>query len=617
MDVFDVITADPEAVKQWINTGLTPQEAQRWAACDVLQKELGERGADTPFRLWLRTVKHVNGWEPKVTPELWSEWLTERDAYTAALCAERAASEAAYKARLAAEHEARIASLRAEQERAAAEEIRWAAEKTRRARVAKDLQATVFAPVELNPVDWQELHKFKKHPYSAKRQLAARWRECFEALPEDVQTAWLAFYGPTTIVALPSDELVVDDTDSDVDPMGDDDDDDESDTASAKPDAITVHVTPLPPGQRDIDEYDADIVQAGIKHPAFRAFIPFSAGVRRLLDLIGNPIDNVILPPANPYRPQPAQDLDDIEAPTKAAYVVPGLIPSGGLTVPHGDPGACKSLLLQKIAVVVADRHGATFDGIRVEHGPVIYATLDPSASRLEIKPGVIEIRDRLGLKPSGRLHITDAPLILNEPSSVQHWIELNTAGLPAKLIVIDSLFSAVAGSLAQDTVVQGAMNGVRTLLRHADAVVTVHHDNKSGDIFGSQFLTAMMAAKIGVVRNVSKDGRAGNRVMVTVERLKFDPPTLKLAYTLDGPFLDLAPAAAELNAEGAPIRRLDILELLPTTPMPIRDARKLVDDKLGSSSPNARAEYWRRLRKDWEAAELIVVKDDTICRVS
>ena len=270
----------------------------------------------------------------------------------------------------------------------------------------------------------------------------------------------------------------------------------------------------------------------------FKSFREFSEGVRRLFALIGNPIDDVIVPPHDPHRPQPAQEIDDIEAPTKAAYVVPGLIPSGGLTVPHGNPGACKSLLMQKVAVIVADKDGATFEGVKVEHGQVILATLDPSAAPKEIKPGVIEIRDRLGLKPSGRLHITGAPLILNEPTSVEHWLELNAARLPAKLIMINSLFSAVAGSLAQDIVVQGAMDGVKMLLRHADAVVIVHHDNKNGDIFGSQFLTAMMAAKVGLVRNILKDGRPGNRITVTVERLKFDPPTLKLAYVLDGPFL-------------------------------------------------------------------------------
>ncbi len=391
--------------------------------------------------------------------------------------------------------------------------------------VAK-LQAYVFPPTVLEPVDYKKLHALKKTPTKSNRLIARRWRDRFEILPEAVRQAWMAFH-----------ELSRPPIDIEYELADGDDGEDEP-----HPDESIgfIFLTPLPPGQRDISTANVDLVVDGLRAADFKGFREFSEGVRRLLALIGNPIDDVIVPRHDPHRPQPAQELDDIEAPTKAAYVVPGLIPRGGLTVPHGDPGAGKSVWLQKIAIVVADKDGAMFEGVEVEHGQVIYATLDPSAAPKEIKPGVIEIRDRLGLRPSGRLHITGAPLILNEPTSVEHWLELNAARLPAKLIMVDSLFSAVAGSLAQDTVVQGAMDGVKTLLKHADAVVSVHHDNKGGDIFGSQFLTAMMAAKVGFVRNILKDGRPGNRVTVTVERLKFDPPTLKLAYRLDGPFLCL-----------------------------------------------------------------------------
>ena len=243
----------------------------------------------------------------------------------------------------------------------------------------------------------------------------------------------------------------------------------------------------------------------------------------------------------------------------------------------------------------------------------MIYVTLDPGAEARRIKPGIIEIRNRLGLKPSGRLHLTDAPLVLNEPASVAHWIELNKARLPCKLIIVDSLFSAAAGSLAQDDVVGGCMEGVRILLRYAQAVVTPHHDNKQGDIFGSVFLKAMMVSKIGVARNVLSDGSLGDQVTVTTEFLKFDSADLKLKYTLDGPYLD-ANAPSDMP-DG--IRRPDILALLPITPIVVSEARKRIEHLLSAKTPKSREMEWRRLRKHWVERGVVIVKDVTIRRLA
>lgn len=604
MDIYDHIKGDPEKVKELIACYDDTDFAQRFAAGEVLYAELGNPGSLTPLRLWLRD-QHVKNWydiAPDVTPALWDEWQAVRASYVAGLAAKAAAHQAEYEARRKREEAARRVELQETEKRLAAEEARQAS------MVAK-LQAHVFPPVALEPVDYKKLHALKKNPTKSKRLLAQRWVDRFASLTEIVQDAWTAFHESSRLPIKVAYEIVEDYEDEN-------DDNDGEDKPHPDETVGSIYLTPLPPGQRNISAGNVDWVAAGLRHPDFKRFREFNEGLRRLLALIGNPIDDMIVPPHDPHRPQPAQDVDDITAPD-VAYVVPGLIPRGGLTVPHGDPGVGKSLWLQKLAIVVADKDGAMFEGVEVEHGQVLYATLDPSAAPKEIKSGVIEVRDRLGLKPSGRLHITGAPLILNEPTSVEDWLELNAARLPAKLIMIDSLFSAVAGSLAQDTVVRGAMDGVKMLLKHADAVVIVHHDNKGGDIFGSQFLTAMLAAKVGLGRNILKDGRPGNRVTVTVERLKFDPPTLKLAYTLDGPFLSLDKSAGAADAEHASIRRPDILAVLPTVATPIGEARKLIEHMLGSGSPNARAEYWRRLRKDWGAAGLIVLKGDTIRRIA
>lgn len=281
--------------------------------------------------------------------------------------------------------------------------------------------------------------------------------------------------------------------------------------------------------------------------------------------------------------------------------------------MPHGDAKHCKSLLLQKIAVVVADASSATFDGIEVEHGTVIYNTLDPGAEASWIKPGIIEIRNRLGLKPSGRLHLTDSPLVLNEPASVAHWIELNRARLPCKLIIVDSLFAAAAGSLTQDDVVRECVEGVRMLLQYASAVVTPHHDNKQGDIFGSVFLKAMMVSKVGIIRNVVKDGSLGNQVTVTTQFLKFGDAEFKRKYTLDGPYLDANSPSESLTG----VRRADILAKLPAEPVTIGAARKPIEHLLTGKTRNSRDEEWRRLRLHWAERGVVIVKDGAIRRVA
>ena len=577
-------------------------KANRVKRLALIEKELQQvNGVGSPFWQWLYSVKRISpgryGYHPEsITPELWAEWLAAKPAILAkqaAIAAERATKQ---QADYAAERDA----ARDVAERDAKRSERADAEIAR-------LQAyPPFKPLVLEPVDFEELHALKKHPEQSKLRLAKRWRERFTALPADVQIAWMAFH-QAELVAMPGS--------GDVSDAASDDASESDDDVSASAAHLFVHLNEYPPGQRNVYEGNLPGIKKGFPNPAYQEFRRFSEGVRRMIGLIGNPIDSVIVPPHDPHRPQAAVDLDDIPDNSNAvAYIVPGLMPRGW-TIPHGDAGAGKSLFCQKLAIVIADDTGATFEGIEVEHGPVIYSTLDPSASPAEVKPGLVEIRARLGLKPSGRLHMTGAPIILNEPSSVEHWLELNRARLPAKMIVVDSLFSSTTGSLAQDITVEGVCDGVTALLRHADAVVTPHHDNKSGDIFGSQYLTAMLAAKYAIARPALKDGRPGGHVNVTVERLKRADSYLKLAYTLDGPFLALGESAGALAADAMPIRRPDILAALPTTATPLGEARALIEHMLTGTTAKSRETEWKRLRDGWLVAKLIVVTGNTIRR--
>jgi hypothetical protein len=617
MSVKHALIASRETVKTYIDRGDTPEWAELSAAHDMLDSELRE----SRFRMWLRLVKHLVG-EPMldvtafmpadafdtarvqearrnavvITDELWDEWQSAKASYNAEENAKAAAAEAARKAASESDRKRQRAKQVAAENAEAANIARL------EDRVAK-VQAFELPPMKpLEPIDYKKIHDLKKRPEKSKRELEHRWSEQLRAQPGDVQVAWAALH------QMEIHEYDVRDVS-------------ESDDESQPPQSSVVSLIPLPPGRRRVDIYNVDDVVRGLRDTAFYDFRVFSAGVHRALGVIGHSIDDVIVPPHDPNRPLPAQDVDDIEADDDAGYVVPGLIAKDGLTVVHGDPGVCKSLWLQRLCLPVADNTGATFDGRQIEHGQVIFATLDPSAAPKAIKPGVIEIRDRLGLKGSGRMQVTGFPLILNEPASVAHWIELNKVRLPAKLIVIDSLFSAVTGSLAQDSVVQGAMDGIRALLQYADAVVIAHHDNRGGDIFGSVFLTAMMAGKIAISRPLLRNGRPGSKVTVTVERLKFADPLLEppLTYTLDGPFLagagDDVAADHAAAADAAPIKRPDIQALLATDWTPLAAARRLVNHLLGDG--RAAEKTWQRLRKEWADAGLIEQRDGNIRRMS
>jgi AAA domain len=576
--------------------------AEKFTFDDMVRDELGIDLDRTPFRHWLYFVKRNYKEEPEVTPEVWDEWQAAKGSYKPdSRCVDYYSipADPTDVARRRAEAE-RADAARKEREAKVAE--RQAAEARRLAALVAKLQVHEFEEIELEPVDYRSLHELKKHPDKAKRDIAGRWQERFEALSYNSQCAWQSFFGPVTVSTMPS-------------PSSADDDDgnDDNDVGGDNAEPQIAHLMPLPVNGRDIDPGFADAIEVVLRDPEFEDFRRFSTGARRLLDLIGNPIDDVIVPPADPFRPQPAGDVDAIATAAKdvpRADIVPGFI-TRGLTIPHGDTKHCKSLLTQKAAIVVADDTGAKFEGIEVEHGTVIYVTLDLNATKEDIAPGIIEIRRRLGLKPSGRLHVTDAPLVLNEPASVEYFLELNKARLPCKMIVVDSLFSATAGSLIVDTVVRDAMEGVRTLLRHCNAVVVPHHDNKGGDIFGSQFIKAQMNSKIGVVRNV-KDGSLGNRVTVTTEFLKFGDANLspfhKLRYTLDGPYLH-ADAPPDVP-EG--VKRADILAKLPTAPIAISAARKMIERLLTGKTPKTREGQWARLRAHWQDCGVVAVDEKT-----
>ena len=311
MERDDKITGDAKAVKPPFDY-------------DLIAKEIGpgRNGVGTPFYFWLYQVKRVDGRTlaerraHAVTPELWAEWHTVKESYLAECAAERAKRDAEAKAH----QEARDAAERA----AAAARAKRNAE---RAVKEKALQIYALLPILPEPVDYEQVHELRKRPEQSKRRLAQRWLELFKTKSEAVQAAHRAFHEIVTI-NLPSA--------ADADADADDDDDNDGGSGYAI-DAPWLYLQERPPGKRNLDD-DLDLIATGLRDPEFEKFRHVTARVRRLLDEIGNPIDDAITPAAGLYQPEPPLDLDAIaDDPAMLAHVVPGLIPRGW-TIPHGDP---------------------------------------------------------------------------------------------------------------------------------------------------------------------------------------------------------------------------------------------------------------------------------------
>jgi hypothetical protein len=215
-----------------------PDLAEELTFAEMVSEELCDPFDQTPFRHWLYFIKRNYKEHPEVTPELFDEWQAQKANYKPdKRCVDYYTTPPtpADVARWRAETEKKRAAARAREADAAEAAKRQAAEDYRRATLVAKLQAHEFEEIGLEPVDYMKLHALKKHPDKAKRDIARRWLERFEAEPGGVQLAWQAYFGPVTIGTIPS-------------LAGDDDDDDSDDNAEPQ----IVHLLPLPADQRDI-----------------------------------------------------------------------------------------------------------------------------------------------------------------------------------------------------------------------------------------------------------------------------------------------------------------------------------------------------------------------------
>jgi hypothetical protein len=309
--------------------------------------------------------------------------------------------------------------------------------------------------------------------------------------------------------------------------------------------------------------------------------------------------------------------LADIGEDDRKPYLLDGMIPTGEISLGYGRPKGGKSAWAHKLAICVA--FGLYFDDEAVTHGRVLYVTLDPGARKRNVKPRLMEICARLSITPNGNLVIVDDPVILNDPASVASLLRKNPGEFA--LVIIDPLYKAINGELTQQSVMEAASEGMKMIAVETGAAVLILHHEGRGDSshgYGSIFLDAAVDAGMHFLR---KD----DRVTVKADAALFKngaPRETPFVYRLEGPYLEsLTPAAPRERKTAAPsivpdVHRPDMLALIPTTPTPVREARRLIEHLL-SGEPDAREKQWHRARATWADAGLIVQKAGRIWRVA
>jgi hypothetical protein len=355
---------------------------------------------------------------------------------------------------------------------------------------------------------------------------------------------------------------------------------------------------------------DPTTIKNGLADPEYQKFQRYSAAIRQQLERLEANLEHALNPPAGSRPPLKGWSLDEIDENDGSVWPVPGVIPHG-LTFVYGLPKGGKSLWMQKLSACIAG--SVPFDGIEgLEHGRVLYITRDIGASRQEVKKRLMKILPRLDLSEDaldGKLILTDDPFYLNDPASVDNLLAHNPGRFV--LVVIDSLFRCVIGSLSQDVVASAAVEAIDRISRATGAaLVAIHHEPRGGEhLFGSIMLDAAYDAQIHVER-----GNERASVIVTVQELKNAPiPDKPFAYRIEEEYL--APGAGATPATTpklASSRYQEMLALLPAGSFTRKEGRKLVEPLL-TGSKEARRKQWGRAIAEMKAAGQIVVTKHSV----
>jgi hypothetical protein len=210
------------------------------------------------------------------------------------------------------------------------------------------------------------------------------------------------------------------------------------------------------------------------------------------------------------------------------AWIVEGLLPSGGFSLMVAKPKVGKSTLVRQLALAVA--RGEPFLGRETTQGAVLYVSL-------EEKRGEVRSHFRImGANGTEDLGV----YVGSTPEGAYEWLKKEVERKKPVLVIIDTLFRFIhVGDLNEYAKVSAALDPLLTLARTSSAhLMALHHARKSaGDGADTTLGSTAIFGTVDTLINLKRtDAR---RTIDTLQRygtdmetsvLNFDPET-KMAF--------------------------------------------------------------------------------------
>lgn len=214
------------------------------------------------------------------------------------------------------------------------------------------------------------------------------------------------------------------------------------------------------------------------------------------------------------------------------AWVVHGLLPSGGISVTAAKPKVGKTTWLHHLAYAVAT--GERFLGRETKQGPVIYIGLEDKRSEDQ------DVFTRMGATGETPLylHMDRAPL------DSLRWLKHHMLTILPVLVVIDPIVRFTQVRRTEDySEVSAALAPILELARNSGSHIAMSHHSGKADREGMDSILGSTAWFGGVDTAILMKRRLDQRTFETIQRFGADiPPTI---ITLD-------PLTAKVHAEGS-----------------------------------------------------------------
>jgi hypothetical protein len=191
-----------------------------------------------------------------------------------------------------------------------------------------------------------------------------------------------------------------------------------------------------------------------------------------------------LLPQLEPAGDLRGYDFDDVQLDLEDRFVLEGIFDENTIADVFGEPGSGKSVLVLMLSHHIAT--GKPWAGRDVTRSSVLYCALEGPTGT---KRRVLAIRQALAADKHTPIRIIEGPLNLAKAASVQAVIDeaqrlARKTGIPTRLIVIDTLAKAMAGSDENSGKDMGVVLSAADAIRRATGacVCLVHHSGKDAN---------------------------------------------------------------------------------------------------------------------------------------